>query len=131
VLKNYGLKQDCFVFDLNVRALMDHKPDNTTAKLLPKFPSISQDVTLIVDKQITAGSILSEIHSLGRKEPLVETFFLFDAYEGRPLAQGKKSLSFRIIYRSENTTLKEKKVQKLHAGISENLVKAFHAGLPE
>lgn len=131
VLKNYGLKQDCFVFDLNVGLLMESKPDAITAKLLPKFPAISQDITMIVDGTLSAGSVLSEIEKLAKKESLVESYSLFDVYEGSPLEKGKKSLSFRIIYRSENTTLKEKKVKGLHARISENLVKTFNAGLPE
>jgi phenylalanyl-tRNA synthetase beta chain len=131
VLKNFGLKQDAYVFELNLAALMVHMPDKIQARPLPRFPSISQDVTLIVDRQIPVGDVLGEMKAIAEEEFLVEDMYLFDLFEGSPLAEGKKSLSFRIVYRSENKTLMEKHIRKLHAGISSRLVNAFHADLPE
>jgi phenylalanyl-tRNA synthetase beta chain len=131
VLKNFGLKQDAYVFELNLAALMAHMPDKIQARPLPRFPSISQDVTLIVDRQIPVGDVLGEMKAIAEEEFLVEDMYLFDLFEGSPLAEGKKSLSFRIVYRSENKTLMEKHIRKLHAGISSRLVNAFHADLPE
>ncbi|MDT8378592.1 MAG: phenylalanine--tRNA ligase subunit beta [Desulfotignum sp.] len=131
VLKNFGLKQDAYVFELNLAALMTHMPDKIQARPLPRFPSISQDVTLIVDRQIAVGDVLGEMKAIAEEEFLVKDMYLFDLFEGSPLAEGKKSLSFRIVYRSENKTLTEKHVRKLHEGISSRLVNAFHADLPE
>ncbi len=131
VLKSFGLKQDAYAFELDLSAVMSHMPDQIQARPLPKYPSISQDVTLIVDRQIPVGDVLGEMTAIAEKEFLVEEMYLFDLFEGSPLAEGKKSLSFRIVYRSENKTLTEKHVRKLHAAISSRLVTAFHADLPE
>ncbi len=131
VLKTYGIKQDCYLFDIDVEALKLRVPDSITAQPLPKYPSISQDITMIVDSGLEVGQVLSTMQEMGKKESLVESVSLFDVYEGAPLADGKKSISFRIIYRSDSTTLKEKKVKGLHAKISDQLVKTFNAGLPE
>ncbi|MEX1298515.1 MAG: phenylalanine--tRNA ligase subunit beta [Desulfotignum sp.] len=131
VLKGFGLKQDAYVFELNLAALMAQVPDQIQSKPLPRFPSISQDVTLIVDRQIPVGEVLGEMKTVAQKEFLVEDTYLFDLFEGSPLAEGKKSLSFRIVYRSENKTLTEKHIRKLHTAISSQLVKTFHADLPE
>ncbi|MFN2435833.1 MAG: phenylalanine--tRNA ligase subunit beta [Desulfotignum sp.] len=131
VLKRFGLKQDAYVFELNLAALMAHMPDQIQSKPLPRYPSISQDVTLIVDRQIPVGGVLGEMKDIAQKECLVEDTYLFDLFEGSPLAEGKKSLSFRIVYRSENKTLTEKHIRKLHTAISSQLVKTFHADLPE
>jgi phenylalanyl-tRNA synthetase beta chain len=131
VLKRFGLKQDAYVFELDLAAVMANMPDQIQAKPLPRYPSISQDVTLIVDDQVPVGDVLEEMKAIAQKEFLVEDMYLFDLFEGSPLAKGKKSLSFRIVYRSENKTLTEKHIRKLHAAISSRLVKTFHADLPE
>jgi len=131
VLKNFALKQDAFVFDFRFKAIQELLPLSVTAELLPRFPSISRDITIIVDKKISVGSILKQVEQISEKEAVIEKAFLFDAFEGHPLAEGKKSLSFRVVYRSQSKTLKEKNIQKLHVNISKALVDLFHADLPD
>ena len=131
VLKNYGLKQDAFVFDFNVEALQAVLPESLIVALLPKFPSISRDITIIVDRTVAAGAILEQIQGAYQKEALIEKMFLFDAFEGQPLAEDKKSLSFRVVYRATGKTLKEKNIKKLHTNISRTILDKFHANLPD
>ncbi len=131
VLKNFGLKQDTFVFDFRLNAIQDLLPVSITARLLPKFPSISRDITIIVNSAVIVGAVQKQMEVFSSKEPLIERIFLFDAFEGAPLSDGKKSLSFRIIYRSEEKTLKEKNIQKIHETISKMLLNEFDAYLPE
>ena len=130
-LKNYGLKQDAFVFDFSLKAIRNMLPDSLIAEPLPRFPSISRDITIIVDRSIPVGEILEQIESISKKQSLIEKTFLFDAFEGKPLPEGKKSLSFRVVYRSAAKTLKEKNIKKLHVNISRSIVDLFHADLPE
>ncbi len=131
VLKNFGLKQDAFVFDFSFNAIQDLMPVSITARLLPKFPSISRDITIIVSSSIAVGSVLKQMEVFSGREPLIENIFLFDAFEGPPLSEGKKSLSYRIIYRSEEKTLREKNIQKIHEALSKMLLNEFNAYLPE
>ncbi|MCF8091471.1 MAG: phenylalanine--tRNA ligase subunit beta [Desulfotignum sp.] len=131
VLKKFGLKQRAYVFELDLTAVMGQVPQQIQSVPLPRFPSISQDVTLIVDQQIPVGDIMGQMKTIAGNHALVEDMFLFDLFEGSPLAEGKKSLSFRIVYRSEVKTLNEKSIRKLHAAISSRLVEIFHADLPE
>jgi phenylalanyl-tRNA synthetase beta chain len=131
VLKNYGLKQDAFLFDFELNTIEPLIPESIEAQLLPKFPSISRDMTIIVDMHLEVGEILDQLARTTKKEALVESISLFDVYEGKPLADGKKSLSFRVIYRSLTKTLKEKNIKKLHLNISNQMLKAFNAELPE
>lgn len=131
VLKSFGLKQDAFVFDFDLAAILGLIPGAVTAELLPRFPSISRDLSIIVDRSVTVGAILKQIVLIAKKESLIEKVFLFDAFQGDPLAEGKKSLSFRIVYRSANKTLKEKNIKKLHVNISNAVLDMFHADLPE
>ncbi len=131
VLKNYGLKQDAFVFDFSLNGIQELIPKSLTALPLPKFPSVSRDLTLIVDRSVTVGAILNQIELISKKQSLIEKVFLFDVYEGQPLPEGKKSLSFRVVYRSASKTLKEKNIKKLHVNISKTIIDQFNADLPE
>ena len=131
VLKNYGLKQDAFIFDFSFNAIQDLLPKVVTAEALPKFPSISRDITIIVDRTVTVGAILKQIELISKKEVLIENVFLFDVFEGQPLSEDKKSLSFRVVYRSTSKTLKEKNIKKLHVNISKIILDQFNADLPE
>ncbi len=131
VLKNFGLKQDAFVFDFSMKAMLEVLPKSVTAQALPRFPSVSRDITIIVNKSVAVGDILDYMTMVSKKQPLIETIFLFDAFEGSPLDEEKKSLSFRVVYRSASKTLKEKNITKVHAGISKMVIEAFDAGLPE
>ncbi len=131
VQKNYGLKQDAYVFDLDLAMLLGVMPESILANPLPRFPSISRDMTFILDKGIEVGAILGQMKIFAEKQSLVESYFLFDVFEGKPLDEGKKSLSFRVVYRSASKTLTEKNVKKVHTHMSGVIVDKFKADLPE
>ncbi len=130
VLNNFNLKQDAFIFEMDMEVLLSLVPDSITAKPIPKYPSLSRDITIIVDKRIEAGSVLFAVKKLMNENSLIEDVFLFDVYEGKPLMDGKKSLSLRIVYRSWEKTLKEKAIKGIHNHISKVIIKEFNADLP-
>ena len=131
VLKNYGLKQDAYVFDFDLGILEEAMPGEVQAVPLPRFPSVSRDMTFIVDKHIEVGVILGQMQEIAKKQALIEDIFLFDVFEGKPLKEGKKSLSFRLVYRSATKTLTEKNIKKLHTNLSQTILNEFNADLPE
>jgi len=131
VLKNYGLKQDAFLFDFDLAMLLELMPESIQAAPLPRFPSVSRDMTFIVDKVIEVGAMIGEMKVFAKKQSLIEDFFLFDVFEGNPLDGGKKSLSFRVVYRSTTKTLTEKNIKKIHTSMSKAILDRFKADLPE
>ncbi|SMC52299.1 phenylalanyl-tRNA synthetase beta subunit [Desulfocicer vacuolatum DSM 3385] len=130
VCSAFGLKQSAFVFELDMTALLLATPQAIVAQPLPRFPSVERDITMIVDEGVAAGDVCDDLLGYTRNNSLVEDLFLFDVYQGAPLAEGQKSLSFRIVYRSAEKTLKEKKIKGLHANISGWLIKRYDAALP-
>ena len=128
VRKNYDLKQQAYIFELNADNLIELIPDIKSAKPLPKFPSTSRDVTLIVDKDIEAFNIIKSVEVLN--EDLVESLYLFDVYKGSPIPAGKKSISLRITYRSAFETLEDETINSLQNDITGRLIKEFDAILP-
>ena len=131
VLKNFGLKQDTYVFDLDLALILGLMPESILANPLPKFPSLSRDMTFILDKDIEVGAILGQMKIFAERQSLVENYFLFDVFEGQPLEEGKKSLSFRVVYRSASKTLTEKNIKKVHTHMSASILDKFEADLPE
>ncbi|MBW2567880.1 MAG: phenylalanine--tRNA ligase subunit beta [Deltaproteobacteria bacterium] len=128
VLQNYDLKQKAYVFELDFDKLIGIVPDINLAQPIPKFPATSRDITLIVDKDTEAVNILQMVKDLD--EEIVENLHLFDVYEGSPVPAGKKSISFRITYRSATQTLEDETVNSIHRGITGRLIKEFNASLP-
>ncbi|MBW1814658.1 MAG: phenylalanine--tRNA ligase subunit beta, partial [Deltaproteobacteria bacterium] len=128
VLNNYDLKQTAFIFELNFDRLISYMPDTKSVSPIPKFPATSRDITLIVNKDIEANKILQSVIDLN--EELVENLHLFDVFEGDPIPAGRKSISFRITYRSSSETLEDNRVNNLHKSISDRLLKKVDATLP-
>ena len=131
VLKNYGLRQDAYVFDFDLAALLELMPGFIQDIPLPRFPSLSRDMTFIVDEKICVGDILGQVKLFAQKQSLIEDYFLFDVFEGASLKPRKKSLSFRVVYRSASKTLTEKNIKKVHGQLSEAILGKFEADLPE
>jgi phenylalanyl-tRNA synthetase beta chain len=128
VLANYDLKQTSFLFELNFDHLVSVIKDTTHSMLIPKFPAIFRDITIIVDNDLETQRIISEAQN--QQEELVESFSLLDVFEGKPIAAGKKSISLRVTYRSSVKTLEDEDVASIHQSIADRLVKTFKAGLP-
>jgi len=128
VLRNYDLRQTAFIFELNCDHLIEHIPDLKPARPIPKFPATSRDITLIIDRAVEATKILKNVAALD--EELVENLDLFDVFEGGPIPLGKKSVSFRITYRSHHETLEDNKINRIHKKIADKLLKEFSATLP-
>jgi phenylalanyl-tRNA synthetase beta chain len=128
ILRNYDVKQPAFIFEINLDILLPLTQKSRYAEALPKFPAISRDITMIVDKNIETHAILKHVSDFDEK--LVESLQLFDMYVGDPIPGNKKSISFRITYRSDRETLEDETVNRLHREITNQLVEAFDAMLP-
>jgi phenylalanyl-tRNA synthetase beta chain len=126
----FGLRQDAYLFDIDMNSLEKSVPQAIQAVGLPKFPSISRDMTFIVSKRVEVGAMMDAISAFAQQQALIEDYFLFDVFEGRSIGEDKKSLSFRIVYRSASKTLTEKNIKKIHDQLSQKLINDFNAGLP-
>jgi len=93
---------------------------------MPRFPSVERDLALIVDDAIQAAQVAQLIAA---SSPLIEAVALFDLYRGKPIAEGKKSLAFRIAYRDPEATLTDAKVEALHQAALKQASEAFGAEL--
>lgn len=95
------------------------------ARALPRFPSASRDLALVVDESVEVGQVGAALR--GVDVDLVEAVELFDVYRGVGIDEGKKSLAFRVVYRDPEATLTDKKVDKAHQQVVRAALDAFDA----
>ena len=69
---------------------------------------MTRDISLVMKKGVLAGQIEEVIRRNGGK--LLESFELFDVYEGEQLGTDEKSLAYSIRFRASDRTLEEKDV---------------------
>ena len=128
ILRNFDLVQTAYILEINLDRLISCLPESIQSQPIPKFPATTRDITIIVDKDIESQRIVNSIESAN--EELIEKLHLFDVYAGAPIASGKKSISFRIIYRSPHKTLADEEINRLNKTITDRLVKEYNATLP-
>jgi len=124
----FDLKQSAYLFELDLDKIISLAPPTIKSKPIPKFPAIYRDITIIIDRGIEAQTVLQAVENI--REDLVQNLDLFDVFEGDPIAAGKKSVSFRVTYRSSDKTLEDDDVNDLHKSITDKLLRAFDATLP-
>jgi phenylalanyl-tRNA synthetase beta chain len=128
VLESYDLTQTVYILELELDKLASLIPELIFFKPIPKFPAVYRDITVIVNKGIETQQVIDTVED--SNEQLVESLNLFDVYEGDPIPAGKKSISFRVTYRSSSKTLEDVDVNDLHKSITDKLLQAFDATLP-
>lgn len=128
VLNNYSLRQTAFIFELDAEMVVQRINDIKQMKPIPRFPSTTRDITLIVEEAVETGRLIDAVSRIG--EELVEDLHLFDVFAGEPIPSGKKSLSFRVVYRSADRTLEDETVNEIHHRLTHRLMTEFGATLP-
>ncbi|ALD63453.1 phenylalanyl-tRNA synthetase subunit beta [Arthrobacter sp. LS16] len=103
LLKDADLPARTVAFELNAAAVMDAAPAVVVAEHLSTQPLATQDVALVVDREVVAGDVLAALRE-GAGE-LLEDVALFDVYEGKGIEDGKKSLAFGLRFRATDRTL--------------------------
>jgi len=129
VLKSFGIKQGVLYFDLDLDLLAELEPEPKLFKALPKFPSVTRDIALIVAETVASGDLLAAIDDAG--EALVESAEIFDVYRGDAIAAGHKSVAISLTYRSAEQTLDDKTVNKVHQRLVQMLEERFQGKLRE
>ncbi len=111
VRDHYGLKQKISAAWLDVGALAEPAGRKVTYSPLPKFPPVQRDLSLIVDGDTTWRHILQAVEAADQPQR-VEVKYV-TTYRGKPVPEGKKSVTLEITYRSETGTLRSEEVDEL------------------
>jgi phenylalanyl-tRNA synthetase beta chain len=128
VSSNFSLKQNVFLFELNLSCISSQISDSIHYQPIPKYPFISRDITVILDRHVEARDIVKVLNLV--EYELIESIDLIDVFEGEPIPKGKKSVSLRITYRSLEKTLEDTDVTPVTEKIAHRLMDELGAKLP-
>lgn len=108
------------LFELDPEPLFSLVPDSIKFKPLAKFPSVERDVAIVLDETIPSSRIREIIAAFPTS--LIEEVSIFDYFKGGAIPQGKRSLAFKIIYRSQDRTLTDEEIEYLHAQLVKDIL---------
>ena len=123
-----GIEMPVYFADLNWTALMK-KVRNASVSFheISKFPAVSRDLALLVDKSVEFAAIERVAYACEKK--LLRSVVLFDVYEGKNLEAGKKSYAVNFILQDETKTMSDKQTDAIMQKIIAQLEKQIGAKL--
>lgn len=128
LLKKMDIDQDVFYADINwdnvMRAI---KKNEVLYHDISKFPSVSRDLALLINKSVEFEQIEQIAHQTEKK--LLKSVELFDVYEGKNLPEGKKSYAVNFILQDETKTLNDKQIEAIMTKLINNLKQKLGAEL--
>jgi phenylalanyl-tRNA synthetase beta chain len=122
VLQTVGIPYRTAILEVNLDLLSTLLVDAQTYQPLPQYPVIERDIAFLVDTSVEHDDIAA---FLIESDLLTVNVELFDVYQGDKVPEGKKSMAYRITYRSDDKTLLSGEVDEVHGRIIEALKKKF------
>lgn len=110
VAKNYDLEGKCYLFEINISALLETVRSQLQYTPISKFPGITRDLAIVAPKSVSAEMIQQIILANGGDK--LESAYVFDVYEGEHIAEGFRSLAYTIGFRSTEGTLTDADVDE-------------------
>ena len=127
-LKRLGISQDVYYADIHwdnlVKAVSKR---HTLYHDISKYPAVSRDLALLIDKSVAFAQIEQVARQTERK--LLKSVELFDVYEGKNLPEGKKSYAVNFILQDETKTLNDKQIENVMNRLIANLKSKLGAEL--
>ncbi|MBX9449398.1 MAG: phenylalanine--tRNA ligase subunit beta [Taibaiella sp.] len=112
VLRQAGIKQDVYYAELYVSEWWQQAEKGTiTYKEINKFPTVERDLSLVLDQSVTYEEI--DRITQTRKLPALQTYKLFDIFEGEKLGTGKRAWALNYVFQAEDGTLTDADVDSM------------------
>ncbi len=108
VCENYDMKTRAYVAVIDMPYVYEMADFDKKYEGIAKFPAVSRDISMVVPKEILVGQIEAIIEQRGGK--ILESYKLFDIYEGDQIEKGFKSVAYNIVFRAKDRTLEENDV---------------------
>ncbi|MGN8645730.1 phenylalanine--tRNA ligase subunit beta [Gracilibacillus sp. HCP3S3_G5_1] len=112
--KDYDLKET-YVWDIDIDYLLHIHANEPSFAKIPRYPSVTRDIALVVDEAVQAGELQTTIAQAGGE--LVKDIQVFDVYQGEHLEDGKKSIAFSLFYQDPERTLTDEEVEASYQAI--------------
>ncbi|MDO5422951.1 MAG: phenylalanine--tRNA ligase subunit beta [Eubacteriales bacterium] len=108
VADNYGIGEKVYVAVLDMPYIVEAATFDRKYNGIARFPAVTRDLSMVVPKEILAGQIEAMIEQRGGK--ILESYQLFDIYEGAQIKPGYKSMAYSVVFRAKDKTLEEAEI---------------------
>ncbi len=123
-----GIDQEVYYAQLNWTLLSKKLPKKPVSfKEIAKYPAVRRDLALLLDQSVEFAQIEKIAYASEKK--LLKSVELFDVYEGKNLAPGKKSYAVNFTLQDESKTMNDKQTEAVMKKIIQNLEKQLGASL--
>lgn len=112
---SYKFKQPVYLAEVNLQAALHTPVPPVVYRPLAKYPGVIRDVSFAIKRDVTFAAIRDSI--VEQKYELCRNVLFVDIYEGKGLAADERSITIRLEYRSDERTLVEDEVERLHTAI--------------
>ena len=119
VADNYSLGERTYIAVLDLSKITPMASFDRKYTGIAKFPAVTRDISMVMPKDMLVGSVEKVIEKRGGK--LVESFKLFDIYEGEQIKAGFKSVAYSISFRANDRTLEDKDIAPIMEKILNDL----------
>ncbi len=110
VCDNYDLDTEIYVAQINLPDLLTYAKNTKSYTPLPKYPAVTRDLAILVDDAVLAADVESIMKKKAKK--LFAGLVLFDVYKGKQVAEGKKSMAYKLTLQSMDKTLTDAEVNE-------------------
>jgi phenylalanyl-tRNA synthetase beta chain len=118
---------DTYIMEVELDTLSRYVSSAIQYVSLPRYPSISRDIAVVVSAEIAVGKLQAKVKEMAGA--LLESIQVFDIFTGERLGQGKKSVALSLVYRHPEHTLTDEEVVAVHSKVVEALEQTFAAEL--
>ncbi len=127
IQSNLEIAEEVCLFEICLESV----PEEIQSKLriISKFPTVRRDLSILVDNEVPASDLLKNVATAA--SDLLSNLDLIDVYQGQPVAEGKKSVTFGLTFQQTSDTLTDLEVDSAVAHILDSLSSVFGAQLRE
>lgn len=121
VVDNYDMKGEAYVAVIDLPNLASLATFDRKYEGVAKYPASTRDLSMVMEKNIFVGQVEAVIQKHGGK--LLESYQLFDVYEGEQVGKDKKSVAYTMTFRAKDRNLEANEVNAITDKIIEGLKK--------
>ena len=105
VADTYGIGERAYVAVIDMPEIVELATFDRKYEGIAKYPAVSRDISMVMPKEILVGQVEDVIEEKGGA--YLESYKLFDIYEGAQIKAGFKSVAYSITFRAKDKTLEE------------------------
>ena len=110
VADTYGIGERAYVAVIDMPEVVSRANFDRKYEGIARFPAVTRDISMVMPKEIMVGQVEKVIEDKGGQ--YLESYALFDLYEGAQIKEGHKSVAYSIVFRAKDRTLEEADVSK-------------------